>query len=177
MSLRKANDRSEKMLALIALLTPIGGRVHHVLGRDIGAGARTVLDDDMLAETLGKPCAKDARYDVGPATGREADDPVHRPRRIIQRAGGVRKGRKRGRRDVCNHGVAPWSGTPPQKPAAPASFPSCPRNAKGIIAAFQFAELRHVRGSSRIKLHHFPGRCERSHRRIFGSWVSMSAFG
>jgi hypothetical protein len=99
----------------------------------------------------------------------------------------VRKDRKRGRRrgrtherparDVCNHGIAPWSGTPPQKRAAPASFRSCPRNAEGIIAAFQFAELRHVRGSSRIKLHHFPGRCERSHRRIFGGRVSMSAFG
>src|SRR5215831_7277557 len=173
MSLRKSNDRSEKMLALIALLTPAhssvypsGGRVHHVLGRDIGAGAGTVLDDDLLAEVLGEPCAKDARYDVGPATGREADDPVHRPRRIIQRAGGVRKGRKRGprrggtherpARNVCNHGVAPWSGTPPQKPAAPASFQSCPRNAEGIIAAFQFAELRNVRGQLKDKATPFP---------------------
>src|SRR5262249_24370507 len=79
---------------------------------------------------------------------------------------GVRKGRKRGRRrgrpherparDVCNHGVAPWSGTPPQKPAAPASFRFCPRNAEGIIAAFQFAELQHVRGQLKDKATLFP---------------------
>src|SRR5262249_1390709 len=99
-------------------------------------------------------------------TGREADEPRRRLGRITQRAGGVRKGRKRGprrgrtherpARNVCNHGVAPLSGTPLQKPAAPASFRSCPRNAEGIIAAFQFAELRNVRGQLKDKATPFP---------------------
>jgi hypothetical protein len=65
--------------------------VHHVLGRDIRAGAGTVLDDDLLADTLGEPRAQDARHDIGPATWREADDPVHRPSRIIERQSGIRQ--------------------------------------------------------------------------------------
>jgi len=45
----------------------------------------------MLADTLGEPRAQDARHDVGPATWREADDPVHRPRRIVERQRGIRQ--------------------------------------------------------------------------------------
>ena len=32
---------------------PIGGRTHHRLGRDVAAGARPVLDDKLLTESLG----------------------------------------------------------------------------------------------------------------------------
>ena len=53
-------------------------RLGDVLGGDIVAGARLVLDDELLAELLGQPSADDARDDVGRSAGRIADDDAHR---------------------------------------------------------------------------------------------------
>jgi len=42
----------------------VGGRTHDRLGADIGAGARAVLDDELLTEPLRQPLAHQARGDV-----------------------------------------------------------------------------------------------------------------
>jgi hypothetical protein len=52
------------------------------LGPDIAAGARSVVDDEWLAEPLGKPLARQTREDVIRATGCKADDNANRANRI-----------------------------------------------------------------------------------------------
>ena len=52
----------------------VGGRLHDCLGGDIAAGARTVLDNEWLAEPLRQPLADQARNDVGDAASGKADD-------------------------------------------------------------------------------------------------------
>jgi hypothetical protein len=49
---------------------PVRRRIHHRLGGDIGGGARPVLDDEGLAETLGQPLSDQPRHYVGSAAGR-----------------------------------------------------------------------------------------------------------
>ena len=49
------------------------------LGADRAAGARAVVDDELLAELLGQPRRQQARDDVGAAAGRERHDHAHRP--------------------------------------------------------------------------------------------------
>src|SRR5262249_30045848 len=71
-------------------------RAHDRLGRDIGARARSVLDDEWLAEPFLQPLSDQARADVGGAAGGEADDDAHRPRRIGLRTRHARDGRQRG---------------------------------------------------------------------------------
>ena len=44
-------------------------RTHDRLGGDIAAGARPVLDDELLAEPLRQPLTDQARDDVGRAAG------------------------------------------------------------------------------------------------------------
>ena len=44
-------------------------RAHDRLGADIAAGARPVLDDELLAEPLRQPLTDQARDDVGRAAG------------------------------------------------------------------------------------------------------------
>ena len=46
-------------------------RPHDRLGGEICAGARPVLDDELLAEPLRQPLADQAREDVGQAAGRK----------------------------------------------------------------------------------------------------------
>ena len=60
----------------------IGRRMHHRLGGDIGAGARAILDDELLAKALRQPLADQSRSNVGRCAGRKAADDAHRPRRI-----------------------------------------------------------------------------------------------
>ena len=74
----------------------VGGRAHDRLGADIAAGARPVLDDELLAEPLRQPLADQARDDVVRAAGGKADDDAHRPRRIGLRPCDARDGRQRG---------------------------------------------------------------------------------
>jgi hypothetical protein len=73
---------------------PVRRRIHHRLGGDIGGGARPVLDDEGLAETLGQPLSDQPRHYVGSAAGRIGGDQVHRPRWIRLRR---RNSRKAGR--------------------------------------------------------------------------------
>jgi len=71
-------------------------RPHRRLGGDVAAGARPVLDDELLAEPLGKPLPHQACDDVEPAAGGRADDPTDRPRRIGLRPREMRHRRQRG---------------------------------------------------------------------------------
>jgi len=71
-------------------------RTHDRLRGDITAGARPVLDDELLAEPLREPLADQACDDVGAAAGGKADDDADRPRRIGLRPGDPRDGRQRG---------------------------------------------------------------------------------
>src|SRR5262245_56040187 len=57
---------------------------HDRLHGDI-AGARSVVDNELLAESLRQPMADEARVNVVLPAGREADDNAHRPRRISLR--------------------------------------------------------------------------------------------
>src|SRR5215472_14779309 len=54
-------------------------RTHDGLRGDIGAGARPVLDNELLAEPLREPLADQASDDVGAPAGGKADDDAHRP--------------------------------------------------------------------------------------------------
>ena len=74
----------------------VGRRAHDRLGGDIAAGARPVLDDELLAEPLRQPLTDQARDDVGRAAGGKADNDAHRPRRIGLRPSDARHGRQRG---------------------------------------------------------------------------------
>jgi len=64
--------------------------MHDGLGRDIAAGVRTVLDDELLAKPLGKLLSYQGRDDVGRTTSPEADYDANRPRRIGLRPGVTR---------------------------------------------------------------------------------------
>ena len=50
----------------------VGRRLHHRLGGDVGAGARPVIDDELLAELFGQPFGRQPRHGVGGAARREA---------------------------------------------------------------------------------------------------------
>jgi len=67
------NDQKERMA--------VGGRTRDRLGADVARSARSVLNDEWLAEALGQPLTDQARDDVGRAAGRKADDDAYRPRR------------------------------------------------------------------------------------------------
>ena len=73
----------------------VGRRVDDAFGRDVAAGARLVLDHELRAEPLGEPLADQARQHVGRPAGRKSDDELHRPGRIVERAGVVRAGNAR----------------------------------------------------------------------------------
>jgi hypothetical protein len=62
----------------------------------VTARPRPVVDDELLAQPLRQPLAREARDDVGRDTGREADDDAHRPRRIGLRPRNARGDRERG---------------------------------------------------------------------------------
>ena len=57
-------------------------RTNHRIGDDVGAAARLVFDDELLAEQFGKPLPENPRQDIGRAARRERHDPAHRSRRI-----------------------------------------------------------------------------------------------
>ena len=71
-------------------------RPHHRLGRDIGAAARPVLDDEGLAEPFRKPLPHQARGEVRRAARGIPDDEADRPRWIGLRACDPGRGRERG---------------------------------------------------------------------------------
>jgi len=61
-------------------------RPHDGLSRDIAAGARPVLNDELLTELLREPLTYYARDDVNRLARGKSDDDAHRPRRIGFRA-------------------------------------------------------------------------------------------
>src|SRR6516225_5189089 len=75
----------------------VGRGTHDRLGGDVAAGSRTVVDDERLTEPLRKPLTYQARRDVRTASGREANNDAHRPRRIGLRASETGGDRQRGR--------------------------------------------------------------------------------
>src|SRR5262245_16579930 len=82
------NDQKQRMA--------VGGRTRHYLGGDLPLRARSILDDEWLAETLRQPLTNQAREDVGWTAGREADDDADRPRRVGLRESEARDYRQRG---------------------------------------------------------------------------------
>ena len=60
----------------------VRGRLHERLRGDVAAGARPVIDDELLAKSLRQPLPDQACDDVRRATGRNADDDPHRLRGI-----------------------------------------------------------------------------------------------
>jgi hypothetical protein len=69
---------------------------HDRLGANIADKSSPVVDDKLLAESLGEPLPHQARGDVGRASGSRADDDAHRPRRIGLRPRAARDGREGG---------------------------------------------------------------------------------
>ena len=60
-------------------------RLHDCLGGDIGAGARPIFDDELLAKPLRKPLSDQSGGDIGRSASGKADDDAHWSRRIIAR--------------------------------------------------------------------------------------------
>ena len=69
-------------------------RAQHLLGRNIGAAARPVLDDERLPELFRKPLPHQARREIRRAAGGVTDHQPHRPRWIGLRIGDARCGRE-----------------------------------------------------------------------------------
>src|SRR5262245_32780166 len=65
------------------------------LGREVARGARPVLNDEGLPETLGQILAHQARQQVAWSTGRKSGDDAHRLGGIGLRAGDVRARQQR----------------------------------------------------------------------------------
>ena len=65
----------------------VGGRMNHRLGTDVVAGARLVLDEELLAQSLREPLRHDARGDVRAPAGGIGNDPAHGPGRVVERGG------------------------------------------------------------------------------------------
>ena len=63
----------------------VGRRARDRLGRDVAAGARLVLDDELLGELLGQRLRDQARQDVDRLAGRKTDHHAHRLCRICLR--------------------------------------------------------------------------------------------
>ena len=61
----------------------VGRGLHDRLGGDVGIGAGTVVDDELLAEPLRQPLRDQPRGGIGRSAGRIADENAHRPVRII----------------------------------------------------------------------------------------------
>src|SRR5215813_9829116 len=71
-------------------------RTHDGLRGDISAGARPVLDNELLAESLGQPLTHRTGDEVVSAARRDWHDQTHWPRRIGLRPRDAREGRQRG---------------------------------------------------------------------------------
>jgi hypothetical protein len=75
---------------------PVRRCPHDAFGADIAAGARSVLNDERLPESLQQRLAHKPRDGVGCLAGRKRDDDAHRPRRIGLCPSEARGGRERG---------------------------------------------------------------------------------
>jgi hypothetical protein len=75
----------------------VSGSAYDEFCGDRAASARSVVNDEWLAEALRQPLAYQARADIGCLAWGKADDDMHRSRRIDLRPGDPRNGRERGR--------------------------------------------------------------------------------
>src|SRR5262249_19803138 len=66
--------------------------IHRCRGSDVAAPTWTILDDELLAQTLRQPLTHQAREDVICAAGGSRDDDAHRARRIGLRLSAGRDG-------------------------------------------------------------------------------------
>jgi hypothetical protein len=71
-------------------------RVHNRLSGNIAGGTRPVIDEDLLAQTVGQPLSDQARDDVDLTARRKAHDNAHWLRRIGLRLRNPRHGGERG---------------------------------------------------------------------------------
>ena len=62
----------------------VGRRLRRELGTDVGAGARPVVEDNLLGKALGQLAAEDARQRVGTPARRERQDEADRFVRILR---------------------------------------------------------------------------------------------
>src|SRR5262249_45179048 len=60
----------------------IRGGAHDGLRTQISTGARSIFDDELLAEPFGKPLSYYSRVNVERLAGRKANNDTHRSRRI-----------------------------------------------------------------------------------------------
>ena len=78
MKLKLSLSYSVALIAFVPLArrerVAVRRRAHDRLGGDIAAGARPVVDDELLTEPLRQPLTHQARDDVELAAGRKADD-------------------------------------------------------------------------------------------------------
>ena len=74
----------------------IGKRPDYRFSGEICAGTRSVLDDELLPESLRQPFTHQPRNDVRPTTSGITDDHAYWPRRISLRPSEARHGRERG---------------------------------------------------------------------------------
>ncbi|MGY4423803.1 hypothetical protein ACVWY2_006252 [Bradyrhizobium sp. JR6.1] len=80
--------------------------VDRSFGADIVAGARLVLDHELLAELLRQPLPDQARDDVGGAARRIANNPAHRSRRIVGSRSAADRECRNPRPDQAQRGAA-----------------------------------------------------------------------
>ena len=79
----------------------VGRRLGDDLGADGAAGTRTVIDDQLLAESLAEFLAENARQRLGAAAGREGHDKAQRLVRIIGLRRHCREHRQRSAENDC----------------------------------------------------------------------------
>ena len=90
-----------------------------ILGGDARAGARLVVDHELLAEDRRRGLRVHARHDIGGRAGREPDDDVDRPRRIgVKRCGNARAWTRNRSTGACRTPTRPrrtrsWPATEP----------------------------------------------------------------
>ena len=104
----------------------IGRRLGDRVGRDVAAGTRLVLDDELLAQPLRQPLAHQARHDVGRPAGGKADDDARRLGRVGLRPRELRQGRHSGRARGQMHERAAGKFHGASSAAAASSRTCCP---------------------------------------------------
>ena len=122
----------------------VGRRLHRRLGRDVGAGAGPIIDDELLAEPLRQPFRRQPRHGVGGTAGRKAAQDVHRTRRIGVRARQARQNGQSG----CACGKAQKIPAAKSHGYTPAALPS----------ATEATGLRRLRGRGRRNARHRAAR-------------------
>src|SRR5262249_56178541 len=93
----------------------VGGRAYNGLAADVTGTARTVLDDELLAEMLRQPLPYQSGDDVGRASRPEWHDHAHRSRRISLRRSDARDRRQRGSSPAVDRIARPPSSTRPPR--------------------------------------------------------------